>query len=76
MIPRKRVTVCAGTSWLKATRNAICTGMVPAMTVKVQLSLRESVKKSTITQSVRKFGTSDTMATNFANSADDQALSR
>jgi hypothetical protein len=38
--------------------------------------LRERVKQSTITQSVRKFGTSETIARNFANSADDHALSR
>lgn len=42
----------------------------------VQFSLRVSVKQSTITQSVRKFGTSDTIATNLASSADDHALSR
>ena len=35
MMPRNRVTVCAGTNWEKATRNEICKGMVPLMEVKL-----------------------------------------
>lgn len=32
-MPRNRVTVCAGTSWEKATRNADCSGIPPATVV-------------------------------------------
>src|SRR5687768_9634187 len=41
-IPRKRVTVWAGTSWLKATRKEIWRGIVPAMGVNL-LADRTSV---------------------------------
>ena len=34
-MPRKRVTVCAGTSCEKATRKEICKGMLPFMLVKL-----------------------------------------
>jgi hypothetical protein len=34
-MPRKRVTVCAGTSCEKATRKEICKGIVPLMDVKL-----------------------------------------
>jgi len=35
MMPRKRVTVCAGTSWEKAIRKEIWRGMVPLIEVKL-----------------------------------------
>lgn len=35
-IPRKSVTVCAGTSCEKATRKEICKGIVPLMDVKLE----------------------------------------
>jgi hypothetical protein len=35
-MPRKSVTVCAGTSCEKATRKEICKGMVPLMVVSLQ----------------------------------------
>lgn len=36
MMPRNRVTVCAGTSWEKATRNEICKGIVPLIEVNLE----------------------------------------
>lgn len=36
-MPRNKVTVWAGTSWLKATRKPICSGMVPAIEVKLRM---------------------------------------
>jgi hypothetical protein len=35
-IPLKMVTVCAGTSWEKATRKEICRGMVPLTEVSLE----------------------------------------
>lgn len=35
-IPRKSVTVCAGTNCEKATRKEICKGIVPLMDVKLE----------------------------------------
>jgi len=44
-MPRKRVTVCAGTSCEKATRNEICRGMLPLMLVKLTISLANCNEK-------------------------------
>ena len=75
-IPLNKVTVCAGTSWLKATRKEICTGIVPAIVVKVHLSFRVNVKSETRAKKVSIFGTRDTTKRNLANSLEDHALSR
>lgn len=76
MMPRNRVTVCAGTNWEKATRNEICKGMVPLMEVKVQRISPVTAKRVTKVPKHSILGIKAATSRNFANSAEVQALSK
>lgn len=75
-MPRNKVTVWAGTSWLKATRKDIWSGMVPLIVVNVQSSFRVRVNMEIRSRKHKKLGISDVTTRNLANSLEDQALSR
>jgi len=91
-MPRKSVTVCAGTSWENATRKEICKGIVPLIEVRLEVSVNKlpdrrrrthdhfisPVIANNVTKAlkVNTLGTREATSRNFTNSFDVQALSR
>lgn len=75
-MPRKRVTVWVGISWVKAVRKAIWRGVVPEMGMSVHLSLPVRIKNVYRETKVRMLLSIAVISRNFANSLLVHARSR